>query len=78
MVAYVDIGGEPWIDILSCTADGQLIGEVTAIPSFEHVLNGEPVPSAMVAFVAAVVGEEAPDLLKQKIARWLTHWSDLR
>ena len=68
VVAYVDIGGEPWVDILRCTQDGRLIGEVAALPSFEHVLNGEPVPSAMISLVAAVVGEEAPDLLKQKIA----------
>mgnify|MGYP005695638331 CR=1 FL=1 len=67
-MAYVEIGGEPWMDIARCGPDGEHQEGPHAVPSFNHVLNGEPVPEAMVALVKAVVTEGAPDLLKAKIA----------
>ena len=69
IVAYVDIGGEPWVDIVRCGLDGELQEGPLNIPSFDHVLNGEPVPEAMVALVKAVISEGAPDLLKSAVGK---------
>jgi hypothetical protein len=77
IVAYVDMGGEPWVDIVRCSREGRLEAGPFDVPAFEHVLNGEPVPHAMVSLIGAVIMEEAPELLKPAVQEILnqTSWS---
>jgi hypothetical protein len=77
VVAYLNMGGDPWIDIARCSVNGELEAGPFDVPEFDHVLNGESVPQAMVSLVGAVVMEEAPELLKPAVQKILnqTSWS---
>ena len=68
-VAYVEIGGEPWVDRIRVRADGQLVEGPFDLPAFDHPVNGDDLPQAMIDLVNAEIATGAPALLQAPLAQ---------
>ena len=79
-IAYVDLGGIPWHDVLRLDARGTPIGEPAPLPPAPPRLLGQALPEEIVDLLGAVLQQRAPRLLAPMIAHVLSghilRWGD--
>ncbi len=79
-VAYVDLGGIRWHDVLSFEADGTPVGEPAPVPAAPPRLIGQALPEEIVNLLGAVLEQRAPRMLGPTVAHVLTghllRWGD--
>lgn len=79
-VAYVDLGGIPWHDVLTFEADGTPLGEAAPIPAAPTRLIGQALPEEIVNLLGAVLEQRAPRLLgptvRHVLAGHVLRWGD--
>ena len=80
LVAYIDLGGIAWHDVLTFEADGTPIGEPSPLPAAPPRLLGQALPEEIVALLAAVLEQRAPRMLaatvKHVLAGHVMKWGD--
>ncbi|MGH1345309.1 MAG: hypothetical protein ACRBN8_27350 [Nannocystales bacterium] len=79
-VAYVDLGGIRWHDVLSFEADGTPVGPAAPLPAAPTRLLGQALPEEIVALLGAVLEQRAPRLLgptvRHVLAGHILRWGD--
>lgn len=79
-VAYVDLGGIPWHDVLSLDLDGTPRGVAAPLPPAPPRLVGQALPEEIVNLLGAVLQQRAPRLLAPTMAHVLSghilRWGD--
>ncbi len=67
-VAYVEIAGIAWHDVLTVDAEGTPVGEPSPLPPAPERLVGRGLPPEIVELLAAVLRQRAPTMLEPAIA----------
>lgn len=79
-VAYVDLGGIRWHDVLTFEADGTPLGAPAPIPAAPARLIGQALPEEIVNLLGAVLEQRAPRLLgptvRHVLAGHILRWGD--
>ncbi len=79
-VAYIDLGGIPWHDVLTLESDGTPVGGPAPVPAAPTRLIGQAMPEEIVNLLGAVLQQRAPRLLAPSVAHVLSghvlRWGD--
>lgn len=79
-VAYVDLGGIHWHDVLTFDADGAPLGVPAPLPAAPTRLLGQALPEEIVSLLGAVLEQRAPRLLGPTVRHVLSghilRWGD--
>lgn len=80
LVAYIDLGGIAWHDVLTFEADGTPVGSPAPIPAAPARLIGQALPEEIVALLGAVLEQRAPRILAPTVRHVLSghvlKWGD--
>ncbi len=80
IVAYIDLGGLPWHDVLRFEQDGTPIGDPVPTPPAPPRLVGQALPEEIVSLLGAVLGQRAPRILAPSVRHILgghiLRWGD--
>ncbi len=80
LVAYLDLGGVPWHDVLRLGRDGTPLTDVAPIPAAPPRLLGQALPEEIVSLLGAVLGQRAPRMLAASVKHVLEghvlRWGD--
>jgi len=79
-VAYVELGGIRWHDVLTFEADGTPLGVAAPLPAAPTRLIGQALPEEIVSLLGAVLEQRAPRLLgptvRHVLAGHILRWGD--